>query len=429
MPVYGEISSEGSSAARQQESVGEDGVKIYLVGGAVRDSQLGLEVKERDYVVVGTQAEDLIAQGFRPVGKDFPVFLHPNTHAEYALARTERKTAPGYHGFTFHADPSVTLEEDLLRRDLTINAMAEGEDGTIVDPFGGLKDLERRILRHVSPAFAEDPVRILRLARFKARFSRFGFTVAPETYALMQEMVEAGEVDALVPERVFQEFHKALSEPAPDQFLDVLRACGALKRLFPELAALEGVPQDPKHHPEIDTGAHTLLVLKEAAKLSKDPKVRFAALVHDLGKGLTDPSFWPSHPGHEEAGLKPLETLCNRLRIPQAYARLAQKAVRHHGEIHKALTLDAEGLVDLIERLDGIRQPEAFDEVLLAAEADARGRPGHEDSPYPQGDRLRQALAEMQRVKASDLGALGLKGPALGEALKQARIDAVSKGL
>ena len=404
-------------------------MKIFLVGGAVRDQRLGLPVRERDYVVVGSSADDLIARGYRSVGKDFPVFLHPETHEEYALARTERKTAPGYHGFTVHADPKVTLEEDLMRRDLTINAMAEGDDGRLVDPYGGLSDLNDRILRHVSPAFAEDPVRILRLARFQARFAPFGFTVASETLELMRCMVEAGEVDALVPERVFQEFHKALSEAEPEQFLQVLMACGALKRLFPELASLIGVPQDPKNHPEIDTGAHMLLVLKEAARLSKDPKVRFASLVHDLGKGLTDPSFWPSHPGHEEAGLKPLETLCNRLRIPQAYARLAQKVVRYHGEIHKALTLNAEGLVDLIERLDGIRQPETFDEVLLAAEADARGRPGHEDLPYPQADRLRRALAEMQRIKAADLGALGLKGPALGEALKQARIYAVSRHL
>jgi tRNA nucleotidyltransferase (CCA-adding enzyme) len=272
-------------------------------------------------------------------------------------------------------------------------------------------------------------VRILRLARFQARFGPLGFAVAPETLVLMRAMVEGGEVDALVPERVFQEFHKALSEPAPELFLEVLRQCGALTRLFPELASLEGVPQDPKHHPEIDTGHHTLLVLKEAVKLSEDPKVRFAALVHDLGKGVTDPSLWPNHPEHEESGLMPLETLCARLRVPQAYARLAQKVVRHHGEIHRAMTLDAEGLVDLIERLDGLRQPETFEEVLLASEADAKGRPGYEDLPYPQGERLRKALASMQAVKASNLAGLGLKGPALGEALKKARIDVVGQRL
>lgn len=404
-------------------------MKIYLVGGAVRDQQLGLTIDEKDYVVVGANADALIEQGFRAVGKDFPVFLHPKTHEEYALARTERKTAPGYHGFSFHTGPSVTLEEDLLRRDLTINAMAQGDDGLLVDPYGGLRDLEARILRHVSPAFSEDPVRILRLARFQARFGPLGFTVAPETLTLMREMVEGGEVDALVPERVFQEFHKALSEPDPELFLEVLRQCGALARLFPEIAALEGVPQDQRHHPEIDTGLHSRYVLKAAVRLSEDPKVRFAALVHDLGKGLTDPALWPSHPGHETLGLMPLEALCTRLRVPQAYARLAQKVVRHHGEIHKALTLDAEGLVNLIEQLDGLRQPETFEEALIASEADARGRPGYEEMAYPQGDRLRMALQLMQSIKAADLLASGLQGPQLGEALKAARIEAIRNWL
>jgi tRNA nucleotidyltransferase (CCA-adding enzyme) len=404
-------------------------LKIYLVGGAIRDRRLGLPVHENDYVVVGARAEDLIAQGFRPVGRDFPVFLHPETHAEYALARTERKMAPGYHGFTFHADPQVTLEEDLLRRDLTINAMAEDEDGVIIDPCGGLMDLECRILRHVSPAFAEDPVRILRLARFQARFARLGFTVAQETLNLMRDMVEAGEADALVPERVFQEFHKALLEPSPELFLEVLKQCGAFERLFPELFALEGVPQDPRHHPEVDAGRHSRLALEAAAKLSENPKVRFAALVHDLGKGLTNPSLWPNHAGHEVSGLKPLEALCARLRVPQNYFRLARKVVRYHGEIHNALSLDAGELVDLIERLDGIRQPENFEEVLLAAEADARGRPGHENLFYRQGRCLRSALGSIRSVKAADLVSEGLKGAALGDALRLARIARVNESL
>lgn len=404
-------------------------LKIYLVGGAVRDALLGLPVVERDYVVVGATEEQLLIRGFRPVGKDFPVFLHPQTQEEYALARTERKMAPGYHGFVMHAEPAVTLEEDLLRRDLTINAMAQGEDGELIDPYGGLQDLERRTLRHVSPAFAEDPVRILRLARFLARLGPLGFKVADETLALMQDMVIAGEVDALVPERVFLEFQKALGEPAPELFLEVLARCGALSRLFPEIAALDGVPQDPAHHPEIDTGIHTRLVLKAAVALSKDPRVRFAALVHDVGKTKTDPKNWPCHDGHEALGLEVLETLSRRLRLPQAYERLAQKVVFYHGDIHGALQRDAAGLVDLLERLDGLRQPDGLEPVLLACEADARGRPGYEQRPYPQADRLRAGLASIQSVRASDLADRELKGPALGEALRLARIKAVQTDL
>ena len=296
-------------------------MKTYLVGGAVRDTLLGLEVKERDWVVVGETPESMVARGFRPVGKDFPVFLHPVTREEYALARTERKTAPGYRGFAVHAEPDITLEQDLLRRDLTINAMASAESGEIVDPYGGLRDLDARLLRHVSPAFSEDPVRILRLARFAARFAPLGFTVAEETRELMRAMVTAGEVDALVPERVFAELAKALVEPVPMAFFEVLRSCGALARLFPEIEALFGVPQPPEHHPEIDTGVHTLLVLEQAATLSADPAVRFAALTHDLGKALTPPERWPRHWGHEKLGLPALETLCDRLKVPNAYRK------------------------------------------------------------------------------------------------------------
>jgi tRNA nucleotidyltransferase (CCA-adding enzyme) len=404
-------------------------VKIYLVGGAVRDGLLGLTVHERDYVVVGATPERLLDLGFRPVGKDFPVFLHPETHEEYALARTERKTERGYHGFVFHAASDVSLEEDLRRRDLTINAIAKGEDGSLMDPYGGIQDLDARILRHVSPAFSEDPVRILRVARFMARFGPLGFRVADETLCLMRQMVEDGEVDALVPERVFQEFQKALSEPAPELFLEVLEHCGALAVLFPEIAALRGVPQDPRHHPEVDTWIHARLVLQAAATLSQDPRIRFAALVHDLGKALTDPRLWPSHPDHEVAGLKPLDTLCERLRVPQSFSRLAQRSMQFHGGVHKALTLDAEALVNLVEQLDGLRQPEVFEDVLIVCETDAKGRPGYENISYPQADRLRKVLEWIQSVKASDLADSGLKGPQLGEALRCARIKRVRLGL
>jgi tRNA nucleotidyltransferase (CCA-adding enzyme) len=401
-------------------------MKAYLVGGAVRDTLLGLEVKERDWVVVGETPEGLAAQGFRAVGKDFPVFLHPLTHEEYALARTERKTAPGYRGFAVQADPEVTLEQDLSRRDLTINAIAMDAEGRLLDPFGGAEDLARRVLRHVSPAFGEDPVRILRAARFAARFAPLGFRVAEETLALMRGMAEAGEVDALVPERVWAELVKALSEPQPGAFFEVLRECGALARLFPEIDRLFGVPQPPQHHPEIDTGVHTLLVLAQAARLSPDPAVRFAALTHDLGKGLTPPEQWPRHHGHEQTGLSALDALCRRLKVPNAYRKLAERTLRYHGHCHRALELRPGSVVDLLQRLDAFHRGESLEDFLLACEADARGRPGFEQRPYPQADWLRAARTAAAAVAAEPLLARGLRGADLGRELRQARIRTVS---
>jgi len=361
-------------------------MRIYVVGGAVRDALLGLPVQDRDHVVVGATPEAMLAAGFRPVGKDFPVFLHPDTQEEYALARTERKTAPGYHGFVFHTAPEVTLEEDLVRRDLTINAMAQGEDGVIVDPYGGRRDLEARVFRHVSPAFAEDPVRILRLARFAARFPEF--TVAPETLALMQTMVEAGEVDALVPERVWQELARGLMEQHPSRMLAVLRDCGALARIMPELDALWGVPQPAKHHPEVDTGVHMMLVIDVAAEGGHTLAVRFAALMHDLGKGITPADKWPSHHGHESMGTKLISALCKRLKVPNDCRDLALITAREHGNVARAFELRPNTMVTLFERCDAFRKPERFNDMLLAAECDARGRgdPAHQmrTRAYPQ---------------------------------------------
>ena len=400
-------------------------MQTYLVGGAVRDKLLGRSVTERDWVVVGATPKDLLAQGFKPVGRDFPVFLHPATREEYALARTERKTAPGYHGFIIHAEPSVTLEEDLRRRDLTINALAEDPDGRIIDYYGGLQDLKQKILRHISPAFAEDPVRILRVARFAARYAPLGFTVAPETRSLMQQMVASGEVDALVPERVWQELVKALSEPAPSVFFKVLRACGALARLLPELEQLFGVPQPPQHHPEIDTGLHTLMVLDQAARLSEDPKVRFAALTHDLGKGATPPEQWPRHIGHEVQSVSLIEGLCARLKCPRAYHDLAVLVARYHGHCHRALELKPTTLLKVIEANDALRRPERFEQFLLACEADARGRTGLEERPYPQRDILKAAREAAAQVSAADLLNQGLTGPAIAQALHEARVHAI----
>ncbi|WP_026611221.1 multifunctional CCA addition/repair protein [Methylocaldum szegediense] len=400
-------------------------MKTYLVGGAVRDMLLGRPVEERDWVVVGETPESMIARGFKPVGKDFPVFLHPETHEEYALARTERKTAPGYRGFVVHAAPDVTLEQDLLRRDLTINAMAMDEEGRLVDPYGGARDLEQRILRHVSPAFSEDPVRILRVARFAARYAHLGFRVAAETLELMRGMVAAGEVDALVPERVWAELARALCEPTPRAFFEVLRECGALARLFPEIDRLFGVPQPPEHHPEVDTGIHTLLVLDQAVRLSPDPVVRFAALTHDLGKGLTPQDLWPRHFGHEKAGLAALESLCERLKVPNAYRKLAEKVMRYHGHCHRALELRPATVVDLFYRLDVFRTGQALDPFLLACEADAKGRPGFENRPYPQAEWLRQAGDAASAVPVQPLLEQGFKGETLGRELRRLRIEAV----
>ena len=400
-------------------------MKIFLVGGAVRDRLLGVPVRERDWVVVGATPEQMTALGFRPVGKDFPVFLHPETHEEYALARTERKTAPGYRGFAVNAMPAVTLEQDLLRRDLTINAMAETPDGKLVDPYGGEADLGQRILRHVSPAFAEDPVRVLRVARFAARYAHLGFSVAAETLDLMRAMAESGEIDALVAERVWAELVKALGEKTPAAFFQLLSACGALKRLFPEVEALFGVPQPPQSHPEIDTGVHTLLVLEQAARISADTRVRFAALTHDLGKALTPAERWPRHFGHEKLGLVPLDALCERLKAPKDYRRLATQVMKYHGLCHRAAELRASTLVDLLQRLNALRKHNELGEFLSACEADARGRPGFEDKPYPQADRFRLAQAAALSVNTGELLNQGLSGKALGHALRQLRINAV----
>jgi tRNA nucleotidyltransferase (CCA-adding enzyme) len=400
-------------------------MRIYLVGGAVRDKLLGLPVKERDWVVVGARPEDLETQGYKPVGRDFPVFLHPKTHDEYALARTERKTAAGYRGFSVHAAPEVTLEEDLRRRDLTINALAQDADGKIIDPYGGRRDIEQRVLRHVSPAFAEDPVRILRAARFAARYRHLGFRVAEETIALMRGMVDAGEADALVPERVWQELAKALREPNPPAFFEVLRACDAQALLFPEIERLYGVPQPPQYHPEIDTGVHTMLVLTQAAKLSPEPIVRFAALTHDLGKGTTPRSQWPSHRGHEKRGVVLVDQLCDRLKAPNHFRELARHVARYHLHCHRALELCAATILKVLEALDAFRRPERFEQFLTACEADARGRAGLENREYPQADILRAARAAAASVNAKSLIEAGIEGPAIASALRERRIAAI----
>ena len=400
-------------------------MKIYLVGGAVRDRLLGLAVKERDYVVVGATPAEMMALGYKPVGKDFPVFLHPETKAEYALARTERKTGRGYHGFEFHSEPGVTLEEDLKRRDLTVNALAEDPQGRLIDPYGGEKDLKARLLRHVSPAFAEDPVRVLRAARFAARFAPLGFKLAPETLTLMREMAGNGEVDALVPERVWQETLKALAGERPSVYFESLRACGALARVFPELERLHGVPQPAKWHPEIDTGLHVMLVVDQAARLSADPAVRYAALTHDLGKGTTPKDVLPHHYGHEERSVKLVEALSERLKTPRDFKELAVLVARHHGLVHKAEELRPETLLKLLESADAFRRPERFELFLTACEADHRGRTGLEDTPFPQADYLRKAAAVARAVNAEKLGASGLSGAEIGEQLRKLRLEAV----
>ena len=400
-------------------------MQVYLVGGAVRDALLGLPVKERDWVVVGGTREELLRRGFREVGRDFPVFLHPDTHDEYALARLERKVAPGYRGFSVEFGPEVPLEEDLARRDLTINAIARDADGTLVDPHGGLRDLERKLLRHVSPAFAEDPVRILRVARFAARFEPLGFTVAPETLALMSDMVRRREVDALVPERVWQESEKALRERRAAAFFRVLRDCGALRAVYPEIDALFGVPQPPQWHPEIDTGVHTLLVLDQAVRLSEDPRVRFAALTHDLGKGVTPPAEWPNHRGHEERGVELIEALASRLRIPGEYRDLAVIVARHHGVVHRAAELRPPTVLDLLERADAFRRPDRFALALIACEADSRGRTGLEDAPYPQRELLLAAHAAAAAVKLPPEWLAGRSGVEIARRLRDSRVAAI----
>jgi tRNA nucleotidyltransferase (CCA-adding enzyme) len=402
-------------------------VDIYLVGGAVRDKLLGLEVADRDHVVVGATPEELRALGYKPVGKDFPVFLHPDTADEYALARTERKTGRGYHGFAFQADPSVTLEQDLERRDLTINAMAEAADGSIVDPFGGRSDLDARVLRHVSPAFAEDPVRVLRVARFAARYAPLGFTIAGETIALMRTMVDAGEVDHLVPERVWAETRRALTEPAPAAFLRALRTCGALAVIFPEVDALYGVPQRAEFHPEVDTGVHVEMVLDMAARLApRDDLVGWCALTHDLGKALTPQDELPRHLRHEHNGVAPVRGLNARLKVPVEHAALSVLVCRHHLEAHRALELRPATVLELLEKLDGFRRPERVQRFLLACEADKRGRLGHAEASYPQAAFLRAAHAAASKVDASTFVARGMDGPAIGSAMRDARVRAIA---
>ncbi len=402
-------------------------MKTFLVGGAVRDRLLGLSVRDRDFVVVGGRPQDLLDLGYKPVGKDFPVFLHPQTGEEYALARTERKTGSGYHGFAFDTAAGVTLEDDLRRRDLTINAIAEDESGALIDPFGGAADLRDRILRHVSPAFAEDPVRVLRVARFAARFATRGFRIADETLALMRQIVQAGEVDHLQAERVWTETQKALGEPKPSAFVQALRECGALKVLFPEVDALFGVPQRAEYHPEIDTGIHTGMVLDMAARLAPgDALIGWCALTHDLGKALTPADKLPGHPAHEHAGVAPVAALCTRLKVPNEYAALAQLVCRLHLLAHTVFQLRPATVLGLFEQLDAFRKGERLEQFLLACEADKRGRLGLEESDYPQAQFLRTAFAAAKQVGAQAFIDEGLSGPAVGEAIRDARVQAIA---
>lgn len=403
-------------------------MKTYVVGGAVRDALLGLPVNDHDWVVVGATPEELIRKGFLPVGKDFPVFLHPETREEYALARTERKTAKGYHGFAFHTAPDVTLEEDLARRDLTINAMAEDGEGLRIDPFNGERDLRDKVLRHVTESFREDPVRILRLARFAARFS--DFSVAPETMTLMRGMVAGGEVDALVAERVWQELSRGLMEKKPSRMFEVLRECGALARLLPEVERLWGVPQRAEYHPEVDTGVHLMMVLDMSARLEAPLPVRFACLTHDLGKGTTPEDVLPRHIGHELRSAKLLKGVCERLRVPVECRELADLVAMEHGNIHRSGELNAAALVRLLERCDAFRRPARFGQALLACECDARGRGGKQEDAYPQRERLLRALQAAQGVAtqtiAEEAQARNITGPRVGEMIHKARIAAVA---
>ena len=402
-------------------------MKIYLVGGAVRDVLLGYPFVEKDWVVVGATVDDMLSANYQQVGKDFPVFLHPVTKEEHALARTERKTAAGYKGFEVHASPDVTLEEDLIRRDLTINAIAKDDNGEFIDPFNGIEDINNKILRHVSDAFAEDPVRILRTARFMARYAHLGFRVADETMALMKDMVTAGEVDALVAERVWQEMEKALAEKTPASFIGVLRECGALNKILPELDCLWGVPQPAEHHPEIDTGIHTMLVLEQACILSDDAQVRFAALVHDLGKGSTPKKDWPRHIDHESRGAEIVKNVCKRLRVPNEYRDLAERTARFHLHYHRAFELKPATVVKTLVQLDAFRNPERFEKFILTSEADARGRPGYENQDYPQSEYLRQALIAAKNIDVSELRKLGFENQKLANKINEARTNAVQE--
>lgn len=401
-------------------------MKTYLVGGAVRDQLLGLPTHEYDWVVVGATPEEMLAQGYQQVGKDFPVFLHPETHDEHALARTERKSGSGYTGFICHADPDVTLEQDLLRRDLTINAIAKDDDGSLIDPYHGRRDLELRILRHVSPAFSEDPLRVLRIARFAARFHVLGFTIAPETQELMKQIVNSGEIANLTAERVWKETEKALSTQSPQVFFQVLRDCGALAVLFPEIDNLFGVPAPEKWHPEIDTGVHVLLVLEVAAQISDDIDVRFAALLHDVGKGLTPKEEWPHHHGHGLAGVRLVENICQRFKIPTSTRELARLVSEFHDQIHTIYKLRASTLLNLFNTIDVWRKPSRLEQMALVSEADYRGRTGWQNRAYPQADYLKQAYAVANSVSVKDIVDAGYTGAEIKNQLNQRRISALA---
>ncbi len=402
-------------------------MEVYLVGGAVRDEQLGLPVKERDWCVVGATPDELLSKGYRQVGKGFPVFLHPETNEEYALARTERKTGAGYHGFEFQTSPDVTLEADLSRRDLTINAMARDADENLIDPFDGMADLEHRVLRHISDAFSEDPVRILRTAKFKARFAGLGFELAGETLDMMAQMVSDGEADSLQADRVWQETEAALAGPNPHLYFQVLRDCGALAVVFPELDALFGVPQPPQWHPEIDCGLHALMVLEQSAKLSDDIAVRFAALVHDLGKATTAKENLPSHPGHERRSVTLVNKMSKRLPVPRACRELGVLVAEYHAHCHRAFELRPQTILKLLKEIDAFRRPERFRKFLLACEADARGRTGFEDKPYPQAAYLERAGKEAGRVKADQAADTATNGAAIGADIDKKRLEAIKK--
>lgn len=402
-------------------------MQIYKVGGAVRDRLLGRPISEIDWVVVGASAEQMLEQGYRPVGADFPVFLHPKTGEEYALARTERKSGRGYGGFTFFASPDVTLEEDLIRRDLTVNAMAEDEHGILIDPYGGQRDLEARVLRHVSPAFAEDPLRVLRVARFAARYAPLGFSIAPDTQALMRQLSESGELSALTPERSWKEISRALMEPRPDVFTQVLRDCGALNVLLPEVDALFGIPQPAAHHPEIDTGVHVLSVLHQCAEHQQPLTVRWACLLHDVGKGLTPEAEWPRHIAHEQKGLKLIRAINQRCKAPKDCQELAVQVGEFHTHGHRALELKASTLLKLLQGFDVFRRPQRFEEFIAACEMDARGRLGLEQRDYPQANYLRAAMHAARAVAVQPLLERGFKGAELGEALNQQRLAALEE--
>lgn len=405
----------------------EHDFSVYLVGGAVRDELLGRTAIEHDWVVVGATPEDMARSGYRPVGRDFPVFIHPQSGEEYALARTERKSGHGYQGFEFYCAPQVTLEEDLTRRDLTVNAMAKATDGTLIDPYGGQRDIEARVLRHVSPAFAEDPLRVLRVARFAARFHSLGFTIAPETMELMRSIVASGELEHLVAERVWQETERALLEPAPQVYIQTLRDCGALAVLLPEVDRLFGVPQRADYHPEVDTGIHILLCLEQIAKLSDDPAVRFAVLVHDLGKGITPEEMLPRHIGHEQTGVPLVEAVCQRLKVPARHRALALAVTRDHLLCHKALELRPATLLKLMRRLDALRRPERLEQFLLCCEADARGRTGFEKRDYPASRWLPTVLQRLRDTEVHDLVASGLKGQKLANAIERRQIERITE--